>query len=160
MPVGPHHIVRLTEETTETLYRLGEQQRFVGMSGFTVRPPHARREKPRVSAFLSAKIGRSLALEAELPFGFSDLQADIAGGEDCCREFARRAPDMIVGSGCGKKFRPERVAARPRWATIPAMRNGEVLRIKSSDILPLGPEALTDGLRQVHEIVMRRLARQ
>jgi iron complex transport system substrate-binding protein len=71
-------IVCLTEEPTETLYLLGEQDRIVGISGFTVRPPRARREKPKVSAFLSAKIDRILALEPDLAIGFSDIQADIA----------------------------------------------------------------------------------
>src|SRR5688572_18040762 len=71
-------IVCLTEETTETLYLLGEEHRIVGISGFTVRPPRARKEKPRVSAFTSAKIDRILALEPDLVLGFSDLQADIA----------------------------------------------------------------------------------
>lgn len=74
----PERIVCLTEETTETLYLLGEERRIVGISGFTVRPPRARREKPRVSAFLSAKIDKILALEPDLVLGFSDLQADIA----------------------------------------------------------------------------------
>ena len=74
----PGRIVCLTEETTETLYLLGEEARIVGISGFTVRPPRARREKPRVSAFTSAKIDRILELEPDLVLGFSDLQADIA----------------------------------------------------------------------------------
>src|ERR1700728_1019631 len=74
----PERIVCLTEETTETLYLLGEDWRIVGISGFTVRPPRARREKPRVSAFTSAKIDRIVALEPDLVLGFSDLQADIA----------------------------------------------------------------------------------
>jgi len=74
----PERIVCLTEETTETLYLLGEEARIVGISGFTVRPPRARREKPRVSAFISAKIDRILALRPDLVLGFSDLQADIA----------------------------------------------------------------------------------
>ncbi len=74
----PSRIVCLTEETTETLYALGEQDRIVGISGFTVRPARARKEKPRVSAFTSAKIDRILALEPHLVLGFSDLQADIA----------------------------------------------------------------------------------
>ncbi|MEX2049754.1 MAG: ABC transporter substrate-binding protein, partial [Steroidobacteraceae bacterium] len=74
----PERIVCLTEETTETLYLLGEDSRIVGISGFTVRPPRARREKPRVSAFTSAKIDRIRALAPELVLGFSDLQADIA----------------------------------------------------------------------------------
>ncbi len=74
----PSRIVCLTEETTETLYRIGESERIVGISGFTVRPPRARKEKPRVSAFTSAKIDRILALTPDLVLGFSDLQADIA----------------------------------------------------------------------------------
>jgi iron complex transport system substrate-binding protein len=74
----PSRIVCLTEETTETLYLLGEESRIVGISGFTVRPPRARREKPRVSAFTSAKIGKIVDLEPDLVLGFSDLQADIA----------------------------------------------------------------------------------
>jgi iron complex transport system substrate-binding protein len=74
----PNRIVCLTEETTETLYLLGEQDRIVGISGFTVRPPRARKEKPRVSAFTSARIDKILALEPDLVLGFSDLQADIA----------------------------------------------------------------------------------
>src|SRR5665213_108359 len=74
----PHRIVCLTEETTETLYLLGEDWRIVGISGFTVRPPRARREKPKVSAFTSAKIERIVELKPDLVLGFSDLQADIA----------------------------------------------------------------------------------
>jgi iron complex transport system substrate-binding protein len=74
----PRRIVCLTEETTETLYLLGEEWRIVGISGFTVRPPRARKEKPKVSAFTSAKIDRIVALEPDLVLGFSDLQADIA----------------------------------------------------------------------------------
>ena len=74
----PERIVCLTEETTETLYLLGEEARIVGISGFTVRPPRARREKPKVSAFTSAKTDRIVALRPDLVLGFSDLQADIA----------------------------------------------------------------------------------
>jgi iron complex transport system substrate-binding protein len=74
----PQRIVCLTEEPTEVLYALGEQQRIVGISGFTVRPPQARREKPKVSAFTSAKIDEILALRPDLVIGFSDIQADIA----------------------------------------------------------------------------------
>src|SRR6195256_5850016 len=74
----PQRIVCLTEETTETLYLLGEDHRIVGISGFTVRPARARKEKPRVSAFTSAKIDKILALKPDLVLGFSDLQADIA----------------------------------------------------------------------------------
>ena len=74
----PERIVCLTEESTETLYLLGEERRIAGISGYTVRPPRARREKPRVSAFLSAKNEKILALKPDLVIGFSDLQADIA----------------------------------------------------------------------------------
>lgn len=254
----PGRIVCLTEETTETLYLLGEQARIVGISGFTVRPRQARKEKPRVSAFTSAKLDKILALEPDLVLGFSDLQADIArdlvraglavhifnhrsvdgifsmmrsvgalvgahdraelllnelsaglaeigqrtarlscrprvyfeewdepmisaigwvseliaiaGGTDCFPELARqphgqgriiadaeevvrRAPDIILGSWCGKRFRPEKVAARPGWANVPAVRTGHVFEIKSADILQPGPAALTDGVRRIHEIV-------
>jgi iron complex transport system substrate-binding protein len=254
----PQRIVCLTEETTETLYLLGEEHRIVGISGFTVRPARARKEKPRVSAFTSAKIDRILELQPDLVLGFSDLQADIAaqlaraglevhlfnqrsvpeifrmirmlggmigceartaelvsrleagletararaaalprrprvyfeewdeplisgirwvseligiaGGEDCFpelaaqplgrqriiadpREVARRAPDVIFGSWCGKKFRPEEVAARPGWSDIPAVRSGFVREIKSAVILQPGPAALTDGLQAVQEVI-------
>ena len=73
----PRRIVCLTEETVETLYLLGEQDRIVGVSGYAVRPPQVRREKPRVSAFISADIPKILALKPDLVLAFSDLQADI-----------------------------------------------------------------------------------
>jgi iron complex transport system substrate-binding protein len=254
----PQRIVCLTEETTETLYLLGEDRRIVGISGFTVRPPRARREKPRVSAFTSAHTERILALRPDLVLGFSDLQADIAatlvraglevhvfnhrsvadilrmirtlggmigceararaladqleaglgevrarsaalprrprvyfeewdgplisgicwvseliavaGGEDCFPELAReplgrnriiadplevarRAPDIVLGSWCGKKFRAERVAARPGWSGIPAVRDGFLREIKSSLILQPGPAALTDGVRAIQAVI-------
>ena len=252
-----NRIICMTEETTETLYDLGEEDRIVGISGFTVRPPRARKEKPKVSAFTSAKIDKILALEPDLVLGFSDLQADIAaelirhgievhifnhrsvdgilgmirtlggligaqdkaevyadklatgieatrkegadgprpkvyfeewddpqisgirwvselvdiaGGDDCFPELAkeslgknriiadpeeviRREPDMILGSWCGKKFRPEKVAARPGWDVIPAVRDGEVHEIKSAVILQPGPAALTEGLTQVRSLI-------
>src|SRR5687768_15181528 len=78
MATGPSRIVCLTEEPTEVLYALGEQDRIVGISGFTVRPAIARREKPKVSAFTSAKIGEILKLKPDFVIGFSDIQADIA----------------------------------------------------------------------------------
>ncbi len=254
----PSRIVCLTEETTETLYLLGEERRIVGISGFTVRPPRARKEKPRVSAFTSAKIDKILALEPDLVLGFSDLQADIAaelvrqgvevhvfnqrsieeilrvirmlggmigceskadalatdltsgldairsaaeqlprrprvyfeewdepqiscirwvseligvaGGDDVCPELARqglgrdriiadplevprRAPDLIFGSWCGKKFNPRAVAARPGWADVPAVHDGELHEVKSSIILQPGPAALTDGVRELHRVI-------
>ncbi len=255
--IYPSRIVCLTEETTETLYLLGEQHRIVGISGFTVRPPEARKEKPKVSAFTSAKIDRILALKPHLVLGFSDLQADIAaelirhgidvyvfnhrsvdgilrmigtvggmigeqqkaedlirnlrdrleairagtdgarrprvyfeewddplisgiqwvselveiaGGDDCFPELAaeplgkdriigdpeeviRRAPDVILGSWCGKKFRPERVAERPGWAAIPAVANGDVNEVKSAIILQPGPAALTDGVDRIAALI-------
>lgn len=254
----PKRIVCLTEETTETIYLLGQEQRIVGISGFTVRPPRARKEKPRVSAFTSAKIDRILALEPDLVLGFSDMQADIAadlirrgievhvfnhrsveeilcmivqlgalvgavdkatawvtgwerkarrlahshpppgdrpliyfeewddpiitgirwvselielaGGRECFPENAlqplgkdrivadplevvRRAPDIVIGSWCGKKFRPERVASRTGWDAIPAVRDGQIFEVKSALILQPGPAALTDGLDELRRIV-------
>ena len=253
----PERIVCLTEETTETLYLLGEERRIAGISGYTVRPPRARREKPRVSSFLSAKSGKILELKPDLVIGFSDLQADIArdlakaglnvlllnqrsvqeildmigmlasivgvpergaalvaslekglsdvgerarhlarrprvyfeewdepmisairwvselvelaGGEDVFKErslsqeargrtiadpgeVVKREPDIIVGSWCGKKFRPEKVAARPGWDSIPAVRDAQLFEVKSSEILQPGPAALTDGVRRLQEI--------
>jgi iron complex transport system substrate-binding protein len=74
----PKRIICLTEETTETLYLLGEQDRIVGISGFTVRPAIARKEKPKVSTFLDAKTDEILALNPDLVIGFSDIQANIA----------------------------------------------------------------------------------
>jgi iron complex transport system substrate-binding protein len=76
-PHYPERIVCLTEETTETLYLLGEGDRVVGVSGYTMRPPEARR-KPRVSAFISARFDKIMALEPDLVLAFSDLQADLA----------------------------------------------------------------------------------
>ncbi|HEY3520790.1 MAG TPA: cobalamin-binding protein [Rhodanobacteraceae bacterium] len=259
---GPRRIVCLTEEPTEVLYALGEQDRIVGISGFTVRPPRARKEKPKVSAFTSAKIGEILKLEPDFAIGFSDIQADIAreliahgievwisnhrsvegildyirrlgalvganeraevfageaerhiegvraraaclsrrprvyfeewdepmisgirwvaeliriaGGEDVFPELAdeplaknriiadgfeviRRAPDIILASWCGKKFRPEKLAARPGWSAIPAVRDHRLHEIKSPIILQPGPAALFDGLDALHAVIARRV---
>jgi iron complex transport system substrate-binding protein len=259
IPRGPQRIVCLTEEATEWLYLLGEEARIVGISGYTVRPRRAREDKPKVSAFLTAKIDKILALRPDCVFGFSDLQADIAaelvrkgvqvtifnqrsvdeifamlyqvaamvgreadglrllegmrarllaieaaaralprrprlyfeewddplisgirwvselvgiaGGEDVFPELAvqamgrdriiadgaevvRRDPQIIVGSWCGKKFRPEKVAARPGWAGVTAVRERQLFEIKSADILQPGPAALTDGVEQLHRIVL------
>ena len=255
--LAPQRIVCLTEETTEWLYLLGQEHRIVGISGYTVRPRRAREEKPKVSAFLSAKIDKILALKPDCVFGFSDLQADIAaaliragvqvtvfnqrsvaeifamlyqvgamvgqaeqaieriaqmqgqldairqaasgfkrrprvffeewdephisgirwvselmgiaGGDDIFPELAQqpmgkdriiadgqtivqRAPDIVIGSWCGKKFRPEKVAARPGWQDVPAVRDAQLFEIKSADILQPGPAALTDGVAQLHRI--------
>jgi iron complex transport system substrate-binding protein len=261
---GPRRIVCLTEEPTEVLYALGESDRIVGISGFTVRPSRARREKPKVSAFTSAKIDAILALEPDFAIGFSDIQADIArdlvragvevwisnhrsvdgivdyiarlgalvgagaradayvaacrahldeieakaarlprrprvyfeewdeplitgirwvaeliriaGGDDVfperaamplardriladANEVVARAPDIILGSWCGKKFRPDRVAERPGWDAIPAVRDGELHEIKSPIILQPGPAALFDGLDAMHAVIARWAAR-
>jgi iron complex transport system substrate-binding protein len=260
----PERIVCLTEESTETLYLLGEERRVVGISGYTVRPPRARREKPRVSAFLSAKTEKIVALRPDLVIGFSDLQADIArdlaraglnvlifnqrsvqeilnmilalsslvgaadkgaalvrrleagldevrknaeafqrrprvyfeewdepmisgirwvselieiaGGQDVFsaqshsqaasgriiadgRLVIEKNPEVILGSWCGKKFRPERVAARPGWQAIAAVKDNQLFEVKSADILQPGPAALTDGVRRIQEILKRSLDR-
>ena len=100
----------------------------------------------------------------------------IAGGDDCFPELAReslgknriiadgaeivrRNPDIIVGSWCGKKFRPEMVAARPGWQDVNAVKNGQLFEIKSADILQPGPAALTDGVAQLHRIIQEWSAR-
>jgi iron complex transport system substrate-binding protein len=253
----PERIVCLTEETVETLYLLGEERRIVGVSGYAVRPPRVRREKPRVSAFISADFEKILALEPDLVLAFSDLQADIAaelirrnvavhafnqrdiagifamirtlgslvgasekaealaasletrlaatrrnaemlprrprvyfeewdepmisgirwvaelievaGGIDVfpalsqCKSARDRIvnattviaakPDIIVGSWCGKKFVPAKVAARPGFVDIPAVRAGWLREIKSPLILQPGPAALTDGLDALVHII-------
>jgi iron complex transport system substrate-binding protein len=255
----PSRIVCLTEETVETLYLLGEQDRIVGISGYVARPPQARREKPRVSAFASANIDKILALKPDLVVTFSDLQAliaadlirhgldvhafnqrsvagiidmirmlgamvdageraqqlvgklemrlaevreraealprrpkvffeewddplisgigwvseliEVAGGIDIFAdragrgaakdrvvtidEVVARKPDMIIGSWCGKKFRAERVMARPGFDRTPAVQHQDVYEIKSSLILQPGPAALTDGLAELQRIIER-----
>ena len=250
-------IACLSTEAVETLYLLGAEDCIAGISGFTTRPARARKEKPKVSGFSSAKIERILAVEPDLVITFSDLQADIAreliragvevhafnqrdiagtlrmirslgalvgkadageqlaadlaskldaahvrarklprhprvyfeewndplicgigwvselieaaGGEDCFAaeslhqaareriiadpaEVVRRAPDIIIGSWCGKKFRPEQLRARPGWEAVPAVRDGELHEIKSADILSPGPGAITEGLAQMERI--------
>jgi iron complex transport system substrate-binding protein len=257
----PQRIVCLTEETTETLYRLGAGDRVVGVSGYTVRPPEAR-EKPRVSAFLSAKFDKIEALEPDLILAFSDLQADLAAelvrrghtvvtfnqrsvaeilqmirmlgglvglqaraeaiaaelesGLEAIRAAAERfpvrprvffeewddplisgicwvdelveiaggtpmfphlragvlakdrivdpaavrnaRPDIIFASWCGKKVQPARIAARPGWAELDAVRDGRIYEIKSTYILQPGPAALTDGVAQLHERIAALVA--
>jgi iron complex transport system substrate-binding protein len=253
----PSRIVCLTEETVETLYLLGEQARIVGVSGYAVRPPQVRREKPRVSAFISADVPKIVALKPDLVLAFSDLQADIvaeliranvavhafnqrdvagifamirtlgalvgaaekvealarrlaarvdavherslrlprrprvyfeewddpmisglgwvseliaaAGGIDVFPEASARKnakdrivsgadviaarPDIIIGSWCGKKFVPAKVAARPGFAQVPAVATGWLREIKSTLILQPGPAALTDGLDALAGII-------
>ena len=256
---GPQRIVCLTEEPTEWLYMLGEERRIVGISGYTVRPSRAREEKPKVSAFLSARIDKIVELQPDCVIGFSDLQADIAsqlvkkgiqvtifnqrsvaeifsmlyqlaamvgqeakglaliqtmqsrlleiekaaatlkrrprvffeewydphisaiawvselmgiaGGDDCFPELAsqamgkdriiadgseivKRNPDIIFGSWCGRKFRPDHVRARAGWENVNAVKNGQLFEIKSAEILQPGPASLTDGVEQIHKIIM------
>lgn len=253
-------IACLSTEAVETLYALGAQDAIAGISGFTVRPPQARREKPKISGFSSCRLERILAVEPDLVIGFSNLQADIcrdlaaagvevhlfnqrdvagilrmvrtlaalvdrqqegqhliaalqaaidtvrnrarqwrvrpriyfeewsdplisgigwvselidcAGGDDVFPELAarhgareriiadpmevvRRAPDIIIGSWCGKKFQPEAVRARPGWDAIPAVRNGMVAEIKSADILSPGPSAIRLGLQSIAALIER-----
>jgi iron complex transport system substrate-binding protein len=253
----PERIVCLTEETVETLYLLGEDRRIVGVSGYAVRPARVRKEKPRVSAFISADVPKILALEPDLVLAFSDLQADIAAEliranvavhvfnqrdvagilamirtlgalvgaaekanvlaaslatrVEAARLHAKRLPrrpriyfeewdepmisgigwvselieaaggievfpalaanknakdrivsaedviaanpDIIVGSWCGKKFVPAKVAARPGFEQVPAVASGFLREIKSALILQPGPAALTDGLNALRAIV-------
>jgi iron complex transport system substrate-binding protein len=258
MPPYPQRVVCLTEETTETLYLLGAGDRVVGRSGYTVRPPEAR-EKPSVSAFLSARLDRIDELRPDLVLAFSDLQADIVAalvkrghavvafnqrtideilqmirmlgglmglsdravhlcgnleqGLTAMRLAARRlparprvffeewddplisgiawvdelievaggqpvfpalraaalgkdrivspdavreaAPEVILASWCGKRVRKERIAGRPGWSGIPAVRAKAVYEIKSAYILQPGPAALTEGVRQIHALLCR-----
>lgn len=257
---GPQRIVCLTEEPTEWLYLLGEERRIVGISGYTVRPPRARTEKPKVSAFLNAKIDKIVELQPDCVIGFSDLQADIAsqlikkgiavtifnqrsvaeifsmlyqlaamvgqeakglaliqgmqqrllaieqaasklrrrprvffeewydphisaiawvseligiaGGDDCFPELAsqpmgkdriiadgseivRRNPDIIFGSWCGRKFRPDHVLGRPGWEDVNAVKNRQLFEIKSAEILQPGPASLTEGVEQIHRLILQ-----
>ena len=252
----PKRIICLTEETTETLYLLGEGDRVVGISGYTVRPPEARR-KPKVSSFLHARYEKIEALKPDLILAFSDLQAEItndlvkhgypvftfnqrsvaeilqmirvlagivgvaekgealaqkferdldvvraraatlprrpkvffeewydplisgirwteelvsiAGGDPVFPELAHaslakdrivpseqviaRAPEVIIGSWCGKPVRKERIASRPGWHDVPAVRNGHIYEVKSTYILQPGPAALTEGVTQLEKII-------
>jgi iron complex transport system substrate-binding protein len=258
MTLYPSRIVCLTEETTETLYMLGEGERVVGVSAYTMRPPEARM-KPRVSAFIHAHYDRIEALQPDLVLGFSDLQADIAaelvkrgypvmvfnqrsvsdilkmirvvgalvgsgaraealadrlemdldfyrhaaaalprrprvffeewndplisgirwveelieiaGGEPIFpelregalgrqrivapEEVARRAPDIIIASWCGKPVKKDAIASRAGWSDVPAVRHDHIYEVKSTIILQPGPAALTDGIRALQQIIMR-----
>ena len=258
----PQRIVCLTTETVEVLYAIGEADRIAGITGYTVRPPQARREKPKVYAFTSGDLDKILAVRPDLVLTFSDLQADIArdliragvplhafnqrsiddtlgmvetigrlvgaeekalrmvaeleaqiararaiaaerisrsgrrprvyfeewdepnitavrwvselieiaGGDNIFAdraaspmardriladplEVVARAPDIIIGSWCGKHFRPERVSGRSGWSTIPAVVNGRLHEIKSAIILTPGPVAISEGLPLLLDIL-------
>jgi iron complex transport system substrate-binding protein len=257
----PERIVCLTEETTETLYLLGEQERIVGVSGYTVRPPEAR-QKPKVSAFINARFDKIESLKPDLVLAFSDLQADLAaelvrrgiavvtfnqrtvadilqmirmlGGLVGCQgpaealanslecgladlqraasvlterprvffeewddplisgirwveelveiaggqpvfpelanarlakdrivdpiEVARRDPEIVFASWCGKKVNVKRIRSRSGWNAVSAVRNDHIYEIKSTYILQPGPASLTDGVRQIHAIIMKERA--
>ena len=257
----PKRIVCLTTETVEIIYALGEQDRIAGITGYTVYPPQARKEKPKVYAFTSGDLNKIMAVQPDLVLTFSDLQADIArdlikagvpvyafnqrslddtlamietigrlvGAEDRALAlvagleaqiaehrahaeariartghrprvyfeewdepnitavqwvselieiaggsniFADRAasplardrilaepldvvardPEIIIGSWCGKHFRPERVASRPGWENVSAVRSGRMHEIKSAIILTPGMVAIRDGLPLLREI--------
>jgi iron complex transport system substrate-binding protein len=251
----PERIVCLTEETTETLYLLGQGDRVVGVSGYTVRPPEAR-QKPKISAFINAKFDKIAELKPDLVLAFSDLQADlvaelvrrgmnvvvfnqrsvaeilqmirmlgglvgcqtaaeqladrlhadldrirdraaglqrlrvffeewdeplisgihwveelvqIAGGAPIfpelagaslakdrivdASEVARRDPQVIFASWCGKRMRKATIQSRPGWDLVSAVRDDRIFEIKSTYILQPGPASLTQGVRQIHEIL-------
>jgi iron complex transport system substrate-binding protein len=254
----PERIVCLTEETTETLYLLGQGHRVVGVSGYTVRPPEARR-KPRVSAFISARFDKIGALGPDLVLAFSDLQADlvaelvkrgipvvafnqrsvadilqmicmlgglvgcqpeavqladrlaadldrirdwaarfprrvgtffeewddplisgirwveelveVAGGRPIFPEFAdarlardrvvaplevaRRDPEVVFASWCGKKVKKSAIRERPGWEAVAAVRHDRIFEVKSTYILQPGPGSLTEGVRQLHALLAR-----
>jgi iron complex transport system substrate-binding protein len=256
MTAFPSRIVCLTEETTETLYLLGQGHRVVGVSGYTVRPPEAR-EKPKVSAFINARFDKIESLHPDLVLAFSDLQADLvaelirrgiavvtfnqrtvgeilqmirmlgglvgcqeeaerladrlSGGLDRIREsaarlpsrprvffeewdeplisgirwveelveiaggtpifpeladaklakdrivdpadVARRDPQVIFASWCGKKMKKATIQSRPGWHVVSAVRDDRIFEIKSTYILQPGPASLTDGLEQLHSVL-------
>jgi iron complex transport system substrate-binding protein len=253
MAAYPSRIVCLTEETTETLYLLGQGHRIVGVSGYTVRPAEARL-KPKISAFINAKFDKIEALKPDLVLAFSDLQADLSaelvrrgiavvtfnqrsiaeilqmirmlGGLVGCQseaerladqlaadldrireaaarfparlrvffeewdeplisgirwveelveiaggspifpepaaaglakdrivdpaEVARRDPQVIFASWCGKKMKKATIQSRPGWDATSAVRDDRIFEIKSTYILQPGPASLTDGVRQLH----------
>jgi iron complex transport system substrate-binding protein len=160
---GPHRIVCLTEETTETLYLLGEEHRIVGISGFTYRPLRARREKPKVSAFTSANIAKILELRPDLVLGFSDLQAEIA------RDLIRNGVNVLVFNQRSVEEILEMmlmlsriVAAERAGQTLIERLRGELARIReSANRFPFRPrvffeewmEPLISGIRWVDELI-------
>ena len=160
---GPQRIVCLTEETTETLYLLGEQDRIVGISGFTVRPPQARREKPKVSAFTSAKIERIVALKPDLVLGFSDLQAGIAA--DLIRAgievhvFNQRGVGEILesiamlGRMIGARARAQALIGRLRRSIADARRAASRLPCRPRVYFEESDDPLICGIRWVGELV-------
>ena len=159
----PRRIVCLTEETVETLYLLGEQDRIVGVSGYAVRPPRVRREKPRVSAFISADIPKILALQPDLVLAFSDLQADIVA--DLVRAgiaihvFNQRDIAGISGDDphprrAGRRDRARRSARRATVSSAShAMRRRPVPRAKPKVYFEEWDDPLISGIGWVSELI-------
>jgi ABC-type Fe3+-hydroxamate transport system substrate-binding protein len=161
----PRRIVCLSDESAELIYLLGEQDRIVGVSGFSARPK-AVRSKPRVSTFRDADFEAIASLEPDLLITYSDVQAEIAREASLRGLTARdrvvswqavieRNPDVIFASWCGMKVNWNEVLARPGSDQIAAIRTGQIHEIPSSLILQPGPAALTDGVRMLHEILAK-----
>ncbi|MGB6485298.1 MAG: cobalamin-binding protein [Steroidobacteraceae bacterium] len=159
----PQRIVCLTEETTETLYLLGEEDRIVGISGFTVRPARARKEKPRVSAFTSAKIDRILALQPDLVLGFSDLQADIAAqlgraGLDVHLFNQRSVPEILrmirtLGGMIGCETRTAELVVQLEVGIDTARKRAQALPRRPRVYFEEWDEPLISGIRWVSEVI-------
>jgi iron complex transport system substrate-binding protein len=161
--VGPQRIVCLTEETTETLYLLGEQDRIVGISGYTCRPPEARRQKPKVSAFISAKIDQILALDPDLIIGFSNMQADIArdlirAGRNVLITNQRSVEEILatielIGRIVGAEQRALELAARLRQGLDRIASAGATFRRRPRVYFEEWMDPLISGIRWVEELV-------
>lgn len=159
----PSRIVCLTEETTETLYLLGEQDRIVGISGFTVRPPQARREKPKISTFTSANIGAIVGLRPDLVLAFSDLQAEIVReliqcGQQVVTFNQRSIAEIlqmvrIVGALVGRQEEGERLAARLADHVESVRAKAAALTRRVRVFFEEWPDPLISGIQWVSEIV-------
>jgi iron complex transport system substrate-binding protein len=159
----PRRIVCLTEETTETLYLLGEEERIVGISGFTVRPPRARKEKPKVSVFLEADIPAIEALSPDLVIAFSDLQADIARalilrGIEVLTLNHRSIDEILrmvvmVGSIVGRQQDAEALAGRLAARVDAARERAARLPLRPRVFFEEWPDPLISGIRWVSELI-------
>jgi iron complex transport system substrate-binding protein len=159
----PKRIVCLTEETTETLYLLGAQDRIVGVSGFTQRPAHARREKPIVSAFTSADLPKISALEPDLVLAFSDLQADIVRDliKAGCNVFTfnqRSVQEILsviaqLGALVGKAEAAAALIAELTQNLERAAENARSLPVRPRVYFEEWPDPLISGIRWVSELI-------
>jgi iron complex transport system substrate-binding protein len=159
----PERIVCLTEETVETLYLLGEEHRIVGVSGYAVRPPQVRREKPRVSAFISADIPKILALEPDIVLTFSDLQADIVAelirSNIAVHAFNQRdiagILDMVrtLGALVGVRSKAEELAARLERRLMQTREHSAAQLPKPRVYFEEWDEPMISGLRWVSELI-------